>query len=287
MRFFIVAAVVGTAIATNGSKECANKCTTKWEACKAALNANQSFCSSDYTSCLGFSPFSNGYIKPTACSSSTAEPTSTICFDCSAPTAEPTSTICFDCSAPTVKPTSTICFDCSAPTAEPTSTICFDCSAPTAEPTSTICFDCSAPTAEPTSTICFDCSAPTVKPTSTTCFDCSTPPLQPAQDPCAKKCTDLWVACKTTPNANQSFCSAQYASCLGFTPFKDSFSVPTACITTSVIASTSKPTTTICYDCVGGYPNGTTNNPYPSFTAAAGRVEPAILIAVFCAAALL
>ncbi|KAL7947144.1 hypothetical protein V8C42DRAFT_344023 [Trichoderma barbatum] len=287
MLSFLVAALVGTAIATNGSKECADTCTAKWEACKSALNANQSFCDSEYTTCLGFSPFSNGYTNPTACSGSTLEPTSTICFDCSTPTAVPTSTICFDCSAPPPQPTSTICFDCSAPPPQHTSTICFDCSAPPPQHTSTICFDCSAPPPQPTSTICFDCSAPPPQPTSTICFDCSAPPPQSTQDACAKKCTDQWVACKTTPNSNQSFCSAQYASCLGFTPFKDSSSVPTACRTSTSVVATSRPTTTICYDCVGGHPNGTAPNPRPPFTDAAGHIEPAILMAFLIVAALL
>jgi hypothetical protein len=76
---------------------------------------------------------------------------------------------------------------------------------------------------------------------------------------------------------------------LGFNPFKDGSAVPTACVagTTGVVVPTGQPTTTICFDCAGGHPNGTAPTLPPTVTAAAGHLEPAMLLAFLGAAALL
>ncbi|TGO17383.1 hypothetical protein BTUL_0018g00500 [Botrytis tulipae] len=53
------------------SDVCAATCTTEYNTCRSAPNANRAVCASSYASCLGYSPYdSNGsLITPTACSS--------------------------------------------------------------------------------------------------------------------------------------------------------------------------------------------------------------------------
>ncbi|KAG5931422.1 hypothetical protein E4U59_000320 [Claviceps monticola] len=47
---------------------------------------------------------------------------------------------------------------------------------------------------------------------------------------CAKKCNKEYNACRIAPDANQSLCASQLASCVGYNPFTGgSFMSPTAC----------------------------------------------------------
>ncbi|KAI9147257.1 Clock-controlled protein 6 [Paramyrothecium foliicola] len=73
-----------------------------------------------------------------------------------------------------------------------------------------------------------DCPCTVSKPVAPT----ATPskPSKP-EDKCAKECYDAYNACRVKPQANMSFCAAQYASCLGYSPFGDDGSLitPSAC----------------------------------------------------------
>ncbi|KAF7881213.1 uncharacterized protein EAF02_007104 [Botrytis sinoallii] len=65
-------APVASAPAPSGSANaCAATCTTEYNTCRSAPDANRASCASSYASCLGYSPYdSNGsLITPTACSS--------------------------------------------------------------------------------------------------------------------------------------------------------------------------------------------------------------------------
>ncbi|RDA92343.1 hypothetical protein CP533_4416 [Ophiocordyceps camponoti-saundersi (nom. inval.)] len=58
---------------------------------------------------------------------------------------------------------------------------------------------------------------------------------------CAQKCTESYDACRGKPGANMSLCASEYASCLGFNPFTDSYAAPTACAQSSAPAPYSTP----------------------------------------------
>ncbi|KAF7879610.1 hypothetical protein EAF04_000805 [Stromatinia cepivora] len=78
--------VAPTATSSVPANVCASQCNASYDSCRGAPDANQSTCASDYSACLGYSPFGgNGpFVTPTACSSpgasstaSTVAPTAT------------------------------------------------------------------------------------------------------------------------------------------------------------------------------------------------------------------
>ena len=109
----------------------------------------------------------------------------------------------------------------------------------------------------------------------------------PTGDACVAKCQAAADACRVAPQANQSFCSAQFANCLGYNPYgvgpTASYVAPTACSTgaTGLPTVTGKPTS-------GG--NGTNPNPTatPTFVPSNGAagVQGGLVGAVGLVAAL-
>ncbi|KAG6323640.1 hypothetical protein E4U22_005650 [Claviceps purpurea] len=70
------AAATAPAGGQGGDAECAKKCNEEYNACRAAPDANQSFCSSKLASCVGYNPFTGGsFMSPTACSAGAAATT--------------------------------------------------------------------------------------------------------------------------------------------------------------------------------------------------------------------
>ncbi|QPG93524.1 hypothetical protein C2857_000519 [Epichloe festucae Fl1] len=64
-----------------GQEDCVARCNAAKDSCRTQPNANQSYCSSQYASCLGYNPYQNGaFVTPTACSGSASgvAPTGTV-----------------------------------------------------------------------------------------------------------------------------------------------------------------------------------------------------------------
>ncbi|KAL7950747.1 hypothetical protein V8C42DRAFT_307418 [Trichoderma barbatum] len=76
----LITAFIASALAdySGTPQECAVKCTTAHNACLVKPDANRAQCASEYAACLGYNPYENGFVQPTACSSkTTAAPTQT------------------------------------------------------------------------------------------------------------------------------------------------------------------------------------------------------------------
>ncbi|KAJ4171830.1 hypothetical protein NW754_007425 [Fusarium falciforme] len=98
-------------------------------------------------------------------------------------------------------------------------------------------------------------------------------PVVPVHD-CAKECTEAYNKCRSGSGANMATCAAEYAKCLGYSPFGDDGSLvtPTACSATGPAPTGPVATPT------GGNP--------PVVTAGAGRIAPAGMIVALGAIAL-
>ncbi|KXH49143.1 hypothetical protein CNYM01_06925, partial [Colletotrichum nymphaeae SA-01] len=86
---------------------------------------------------------------------------------------------------------------------------------------------------------------------------------------CVTGCNDAYNKCRSAPGANMSTCAAQYAGCLGYSPFgpDGSLVTPTAC---SGSATGAAPTATA--------------KPLPSVVqvASAGRASFGVAVAALC-----
>ncbi|KAI5362454.1 hypothetical protein Slin15195_G061110 [Septoria linicola] len=87
----------------------------------------------------------------------------------------------------------------------------------------------------------FDNSGSFVTPTAcsatatATLYSSAAPTHGAGGDSCATACVTAYRACQGGPDANQSFCASQLASCVGYVPFDNSgsFVTPTACSATA------------------------------------------------------
>ncbi|EHK15726.1 uncharacterized protein TRIVIDRAFT_228753 [Trichoderma virens Gv29-8] len=188
----IITAFVASVLAdySGTPEECAVKCTTAHDACLTKPDTNRAQCAADYADCLGYNPYENGFVTPTACSKTTAAPTHT----------KPPSPPKDECK----------CYDeynkCrSAPGANMSY-----CASQYAECLGYNPFDGQHNPDE----IEKKCSKPIITPTPT-------PPPPPPKPDCRliKKCNEERDVCRGKPGANQADCSAKYAECLGFNPF--------------------------------------------------------------------
>lgn len=70
MKTFSATLVLSLAASSMATDSCAQACATRYNVCRSRPHSNKAFCASEYTSCLGYVPFSgNGsLITPTACS---------------------------------------------------------------------------------------------------------------------------------------------------------------------------------------------------------------------------
>ncbi|KID86734.1 hypothetical protein MGU_06206 [Metarhizium guizhouense ARSEF 977] len=152
------------------------------------------------------------------------------------------------------------------------------------------------------------------KPTACQRSAAPSPTAQPTQAARAKSCTDEWQACRSRPGADQSLCSFNFANCLGYAPFSNSTNstLPVSCsrhipanITTTApfpftnltkavsttTAVTEFPMST-SFGSSSQTPVGTiwvpttTMNLTATVTAAAGHLEPAMLLVVLAVALL-
>ncbi|KAH7129498.1 hypothetical protein B0J13DRAFT_611255 [Dactylonectria estremocensis] len=83
---------------------------------------------------------------------------------------------------------------------------------------------------EPTTLTITDCPCTVSKPVYTP-HQTYAPPASSAPADCPEECYDAYNACRVKPDANRASCAADYAQCLGYSPFGDDGSLitPTAC----------------------------------------------------------
>ncbi|KAF7892151.1 hypothetical protein EAF00_008453 [Botryotinia globosa] len=205
---------------------CSDTCNTEYNTCRNAPGANRSTCASNYTSCLGYSPYdSNGsFVTPTACSSSVASTTdlSTTSFV--------TTDICVSqCNA-----SFNTCR--SAPGANQST-----CASNYASCLGYSPYDSNGSLVTPTA-----CSSSVASTTASTVI------TLPTADACVSQCNASFNTCRSAPGANQSTCASNYASCLGYSPYDSNGSLvtPTACSvassTTTQAASSATATADAC-----------------------------------------
>ncbi|KAH6874077.1 hypothetical protein B0T10DRAFT_499423 [Thelonectria olida] len=136
---------------------------------------------------------------------------------------------------------------------------------------------------EPTTLTVTNCPCTITKPHAA--------PSQPAGD-CPKECTNAYNACRSKAGANMATCAAEYASCLGYSPFGPSGSLitPTACSKQPGATTVpSKPTGTGAVPATGTatVPHVTATTPGVVPTGAAGRLAPEHVLLALGALALL
>ncbi|KAF5139147.1 hypothetical protein E5D57_002937 [Metarhizium anisopliae] len=159
------------------------------------------------------------------------------------------------------------------------------------------------------------------KPTACQRSDAPSPTAQPTQAARSKSCTDEWQACRSRPGADQSLCSFNFANCLGYAPFSNSTNstlpvsrsspIPANITTTAPFPFTNLTTAVSTTTAVTEFPMSTsfssssqthvgtilvptttmmvpttTTNLTATVTAAAGHLEPAMLLVVLAVALL-
>ncbi|KAK1623687.1 hypothetical protein BDP81DRAFT_331291 [Colletotrichum phormii] len=245
------------------SPDCPATCAAAYDKCRSAPDANRASCAAEYAGCLGYSPYGpdGSLVTPTACSGTAAVPTGTAVPTIVTGTAPPTAPSGPECAA--------ACADdynkCrSAPDANRAS-----CAAEYAGCLGYSPFGADDSLATPTA-----CSgtATAVAPTATAVPPIATgvvPPATPTGAACVAGCNDSYNKCRSAPDANRASCAAEYAGCLGYSPFgpDGSLVTPTAC---SASATGAVPTATA--------------KPLPSVVqvASAGRASFGVAVAAVC-----
>ncbi|KXH50762.1 hypothetical protein CSIM01_01611 [Colletotrichum simmondsii] len=229
------------------SPDCPATCAAAYDKCRGAPDANRATCAAEYAGCLGYSPFGpdGSLVTPTACSGTAAVPTGTAVppiIPGVVPPAMPTAPSGPECAASCAAD-----YDkCrSAPDANRAT-----CAANYAGCLGYSPFGPDGSLVTPTA-----CSgtATAVPPITTGIVPPGTnsavPPIATGVVPpatCVAGCNDAYNKCRSAPGANMSTCAAQYAGCLGYSPFgpDGSLVTPTACsgsATGAVPTATAKP----------------------------------------------
>ncbi|KAL2874798.1 hypothetical protein SGCOL_010053 [Colletotrichum sp. CLE4] len=194
------------------SPDCPTACADDYNKCRSAPDANRASCAAEYAGCLGYSPFGpdGSLVTPTACSgTATAVPPIATGIVPPISAVPPIAT-------GIVPPISAV---------PPIAT-------GIVPPVSAV---------PPIATgIVPPVSA--VPPIATGIV----PPATPTGDTCVAGCNDSYNKCRSAPGANRSTCAAEYAGCLGYSPFgpDGSLITPTACsasATGAVPTATAKP----------------------------------------------
>lgn len=212
---FLAAAATSVFAQTATPDACAAKCATAYNTCRGQPSANRATCAAEYSSCLGYLPFDNSgsLVTPTACSASatgsaTAAPVPTGGAACAEKCAVEYNTCR---SAPSANRAT-----CASSYSACLGYLPFDNSGSLVTPTA-----CSA---TGTGLVTATATVPAVIATAT-------------GSACLARCNAEYNACRVVPagapSANQSFCAAKYAGCLGYSPFgagpSGTYVTPTAC----------------------------------------------------------
>ncbi|KAK1532443.1 uncharacterized protein CCOS01_04426 [Colletotrichum costaricense] len=254
--------------------ECAATCAAAYDKCRSAPDANRATCAAEYAGCLGYSPFGpdGSLVTPTACSGTAVVPTATAVPPITTGVFPPTGPSGPECAA-----TCAAAYDkCrSAPDANRAT-----CAAEYAGCLGYSPFGPDGSLVTPTACSGTATAVPPITtvapPTGTAVPPITTGVLPPATTgaACVTGCNDAYNKCRSAPGANMSTCAAQYAGCLGYSPFgpDGSLVTPTAC---SGSATGAAPTATA--------------KPLPSVVqvASAGRASFGVAVAAVCGLAAL
>ncbi|KAK9442234.1 hypothetical protein VB005_03292 [Metarhizium brunneum] len=262
--------------------KCAKECTDIFNACKRLPNSHEAVCGLHLMQCVGYNYFKEGLKFPTTCRTPTSTPTST-------PTADLCAQNCLDEWKSCKKGTRKGRAHCKS--------------------TMTECLGYNPfKKGHKKPTACQRSAAPS-------------PTAQPTQAARAKSCTDEWQACRSRPGADQSLCSFNFANCLGYAPFSNSTNstlpvsrsshIPANITTTAPFPLTNLTKAVSTTTAVTEFPMSTsfssssqthvgtilvptttmmvpttTTNLTATVTAAAGHLEPAMLLVVLAVALL-
>ncbi|KAK8914819.1 hypothetical protein VCV18_011138 [Metarhizium anisopliae] len=260
--------------------KCVKKCTDIFNACKRLPNSHEAVCGLHLMQCVGYNYFKEGLKFPTTCRAPTSTP------------------------IPTPTPTST-------PTADLCAQNCLDewegCKSTRKDRAR-----CKSAMTECLGYNPFKKGYE--KPTACQLSAAPSTTAQPTQAALAKSCTDEWQACRSRPGADQSLCSFNFANCLGYAPFSNSTnstlpvlrsrSIPANITTTAPFPFTNLTKAVSTTTAVTDFPMSTsfssssqtpvgtiwvptsTTNLTATLTAAAGHLEPAMLLVVLAVALL-
>ncbi|WPB02788.1 uncharacterized protein RHO25_007424 [Cercospora beticola] len=271
MKYTIFAAIIGLASATSYAAPDAKTCDCyfKYRECQGGPDANQSFCASQFAGCANYNPFTGEEQAPYFANLQANCKAATTSAPDGYPTAPPTYGASSSAPAPTYpagKPDAKTC-ECYAKLGQcqtgPNANQSF-CSSQFAscagynpyivDTAATTAYfdnlDKNCPAGSPTT----PSSAP--KPSGT--------PAGPTGKPDAKVCAcyDQANKCRVGPQANQSFCSSQFASCAGYNPY-----IVDTAATTAYFDNLDK-------NCPAGGPTTPSSAPKPSGTPAGPTGKP-------------
>lgn len=230
---------------------CQGVCSSNYNTCRTAPNANQAYCASQYAGCLGYNPFaaststSRGSAATTSTSTSAPASGSGNCLtqENICRTAPNANQAYCSSQAAACKNACENSWEACKSGPNPNQSFCgsqyavclgynpFAASA-TATPTSgsatvTVTSTSTSTSATPSNNCQSQENACRTGPNANQSY-CSS---QAAA--CENACENSWEACKSAPDPNQSFCGSQYAVCLGYNPFSST----TASATTTSLYS--------------------------------------------------
>ncbi|KJK89704.1 hypothetical protein H633G_06449 [Metarhizium anisopliae BRIP 53284] len=260
--------------------KCVKKCTDIFNACKRLPNSHEAVCGLHLMQCVGYNYFKEGLKFPTTCRAPTSTPI---------PTSTPTST-----------PTADLCAQNCLDEWEGCKSTRKDRARCKSAMTECLGYNPFKKGYE--------------KPTACQLSAAPSTTAQPTQAALAKSCTDEWQACRSRPGADQSLCSFNFANCLGYAPFSNSTnstlpvlrsrSIPANITTTAPFPFTNLTKAVSTTTAVTDFPMSTsfssssqtpvgtiwvptsTTNLTANLTAAAGHLEPAMLLVVLAVALL-
>lgn len=218
-RPLVIAALLGAALAQNQAQNqnqgdahaCARRCTDALNGCRSQPGANQATCQTEYASCLGYNPGTG--VTATACANNGGggSPAGSAANQPGGGQPDECAKKCTDAYNGCRTQSGANQATCRASFAS-----CLGYNPPDDTPTS-----CQGQ-GQGQGGSAWTSSQP------------ATPTAAGAgavgQEDCLARCNAAMDSCRTQPNANQSFCSSQYASCLGYNPYQNGgFVTPTAC----------------------------------------------------------
>lgn len=273
-RFLALSLALSAAYASPVSRrdECSEQCALEYNSCRSDTSNLRSTCASNYSSCLGYNPFSaeGSLVTPTACSQAPAATSSvaeTICVEqcsteydvCRSDTSNLRSTCAsnfssclgynpFNSEGSLVTPTA-----CSQAPAATTTAAAGDCVQECNDQfdecrsdSSNLRSTCASEYSSCLGYVPFNSEGSLVTPTACSRSSTASASATAAPSDCVEECNNEYNECRSDSSNLRSTCASNYSSCLGYSPFNDEGSLvtPTACSTTPSATSTAAPTAT-------------------------------------------
>ncbi|KAJ0313345.1 hypothetical protein COL5a_004185 [Colletotrichum fioriniae] len=264
-----------TGVVPPSGPDCAATCAAAYDKCRGAPDANRATCAAEYAGCLGYSPFGpdGSLVTPTACSgTATAVPpiATGIVPPGTATAVPPIATGVVPPSGPDCAAACAVDYNKCRSASDANRATC------AANYAGCLGYSPFGPDGSLVTPTACSGTATAVVPTATAVPPIATGIVPPATTgaACVTGCNDAYNKCRSAPGANLSTCAAEYAGCLGYSPFgpDGSLVTPTAC---SGSATGAVPTATA--------------KPLPSVVqvASAGRASFGVAVAAVCGLAAL